>query len=150
MRAITVRPREAGSVRLDEREEPAPEAGPVLVAALAVGVCGTDREILEGHYGEAPPGRERLVLGHESLGRVLEAPPGAGIAKGDLVVGIVRKPDPVPCRACAAGEWDLCENGRYVEHGIKGLDGFAAERYRLPLSHAVRLDPALATTGVLI
>jgi glucose 1-dehydrogenase len=147
MRAITVRPREAGSVRL---EEPAPEAGPVLVAALAVGVCGTDREILEGHYGEAPPGRERLVLGHESLGRVLEAPPGAGIAKGDLVVGIVRKPDPVPCRACAAGEWDLCENGRYVEHGIKGLDGFAAERYRLPLSHAVRLDPALATTGVLI
>jgi threonine dehydrogenase-like Zn-dependent dehydrogenase len=45
--------------------------GSVLVEALAVGVCGTDVEIVEGKYW-APPGKTRLVLGHESLGRVLD------------------------------------------------------------------------------
>ena len=35
-------------------------------------MCGTDREIMDGEYGWAPPGEERLMLGHESLGRVLE------------------------------------------------------------------------------
>ena len=48
--------------------------GALLVEAIALGVCGTDREIIAGDYGEAPRRRERLILGHESLGRVLEAP----------------------------------------------------------------------------
>ncbi|HYG68121.1 MAG TPA: alcohol dehydrogenase catalytic domain-containing protein, partial [Anaeromyxobacteraceae bacterium] len=69
MRAITVEPGRAGSVRLEERDEPDAEAGPILVETLAVGVCGTDHEILAGGYGAPPPGRSRLVLGHESLGR---------------------------------------------------------------------------------
>ncbi|MGH2687451.1 MAG: hypothetical protein ACRDKW_01385 [Actinomycetota bacterium] len=43
----------------------------------------------------------------------------------------MRRPDPVPCPACAVGQWDMCRNGRYTEHGIEGLDGFAAERYTL-------------------
>ena len=55
------------------------------------------------------------VLGHESLGRVEEAPRGSGFAPGDLVVGVVRRPDPIPCPACAAGEWDMCRNGSYTE-----------------------------------
>jgi glucose 1-dehydrogenase len=150
MRAITLIPGVAGSARLEERDEPSPDAGPILVDALAVGVCGTDRNLLEGRYGTPPPGRERLVLGHESLGRVREAPEGAGLSPGDLVVGIVRRPDPVPCRSCAAGEWDMCENGGYVEHGIKELDGFAAERFRVPVGHAVRIEPHLARAGVLV
>jgi len=58
--------------------------------AVALGVCGTDREIVAGKYGSAPPGQERLVLGHESLGRVEEAPSGSGFERGDLAVGIVR------------------------------------------------------------
>jgi threonine dehydrogenase-like Zn-dependent dehydrogenase len=70
----------------------------VLVEAVAVGVCGTDVEIVEGKYGWAPPGKRRLVLGHESLGRVVDPGPSGGLKKGDLVVGIVRRPDPVPCR----------------------------------------------------
>ena len=40
------------------------------------------------------PDEERLVLGHESLGEVEAAPKGGGFAPGDLVVGIVRRPDP--------------------------------------------------------
>ena len=83
------------------------------------------------------------MLGHESLGEVIEAPPGSGFAAGDRVVGIVRRPDPVPCPACAAGEWDMCRNGRYTERGIKGLHGFGAERFRIEPEFAVKVDPAL-------
>ncbi len=150
MRAITVLPGVAHSARLDDIDEPATDAGRVLVRTLALGVCGTDREIVAGQYGEAPPSRERLVLGHESYGEVIEAPAGSGLAPGDRVAGIVRRPDPVPCPACAAGEWDMCANGHYTEHGIRGLDGFAAERFRTEPAFAVKLDPALGDLGVLI
>src|SRR5919201_5097049 len=149
MRAITVRPGEAGSVRLEDVAEPPPEDGPVLVETLAVGVCGTDLEIVAGEYGWPPPGRQRLVLGHESLGRVVAADDGA-LRPGDLVVGIVREPDRVPSESCAAGEWDMCRNGRYTEHGIKALDGFGAEWFRLAPEFVVRVDPALGQLGVLL
>jgi glucose 1-dehydrogenase len=150
MRAITVRPGQEGSLRVAEVPEPPPEAGAVLVQGIALGVCGTDREIAAGEYGWAPEGREELVLGHESLGRVLEAPPDTGLAEGDLVVGIVRRPDPVPCECCAAGRFDLCRNGRYTERGIKSIDGFGSERWRIEPDYAVRLDPRLERVGVLM
>jgi glucose 1-dehydrogenase len=150
MRAITVVPGKQGSARLDDVPEPDQGAGAVLVEALALGVCGTDLEITGGKYGWAPPGRERLVLGHESLGRVVEAPAGGELAAGDLVAGIVRQPDPVPCGNCAVGEWDMCRNGRYTEHGIKELDGFGSERWRIQPEFAVKVDPALDRLGVLM
>jgi threonine dehydrogenase-like Zn-dependent dehydrogenase len=145
-----VLPEQAGSARLDDIAEPPPEEGPVLVETLAVGICGTDLEIANGEYGWAPPGHQRLVLGHESLGRVVQAPEDGALKPGDLVVGIVRQPDPVPCESCAAGEWDMCRNGRYREHGIKELDGFMRERYRIDPRYTVKLDPSLARTGVLL
>ena len=150
MKAITVQPGVAGSVRLDEIAEPEQSEGAVLVQTLMVGVCGTDREIIEGAYGAAADGHQRLVLGHESLGRVIEAPSGSGLQRDDLVVGIVRRPDPVPCAWCAAGEWDMCRNGGYTEHGIKGLDGFARERYRAAPDSLVRIDATLGMRGVLL
>jgi threonine dehydrogenase-like Zn-dependent dehydrogenase len=148
LRAITVRPPNPNSIELRDVPEPPASEGGLLVEAIALGVCGTDREILEGDYGEAPPGHERLILGHESLGRVIEA--HDGFAKGDHVVGIVRAPDPVPCPACAAGQWDMCRNGLYTEHGIKGLNGFGAERWRIAPEFAVKVDPALGIHAVLL
>ena len=71
MKAITVEPKKPGSARFEEIPEPDEREGSVLVEAIAVGVCGTDVEITEGKYGWAPPGNARLVLGHESLGRVI-------------------------------------------------------------------------------
>ena len=72
---------------------------------------------------------------------MLEAPEECGFAPGDHVVGIVRHPDPVPCPACASGQWDMCRNGQYTEHGIKGLNGFGAERWRIAPEFAVKVDP---------
>jgi glucose 1-dehydrogenase len=150
MRAVTIQPSVPNSARLLDVPDPPPSEGTILVDALALGVCGTDHEIVAGHYGEAPPGHERLILGHESLGRVREAPTDSGFAIGDHIVGIVRQRDPVPCPACAAGEWDMCRNGQYTEHGIKGLNGFGAERFRIDPDYAVKVDKALGILGVLI
>jgi glucose 1-dehydrogenase len=150
MRAITVIPGMPGSVALTDMPEPPGEDGPVLVRTQAIGICGTDLEIINGDYGSAPPGEERLIIGHESLGRVIQAEPGSGFAAGDLVVGIVRRRDPVPCPACAAGDWDMCMNGRYTERGIMGRHGYASERYRIHPEHLVAVDPALGILAVLL
>jgi threonine dehydrogenase-like Zn-dependent dehydrogenase len=150
MRAITLDPGRPDSAELEEMPEPPPEEGEILVDGVALGICGTDAEIVRGEYGEAPPGSERLILGHESLGRVAEAPDDSGFAAGDLVVGIVRRPDPEPCPSCAAGEWDFCRNGGYTERGIKALHGYGSERWRIEPGFAVRLDPDLGLLGVLM
>jgi threonine dehydrogenase-like Zn-dependent dehydrogenase len=136
MKAITVEPLKAGSARLDDVPEPDIHYGSVLVEAIGVGICGTDAEISAGKYGWASPGKVRLVLGHESLGRVLDPGQTSGLKKGDLVVGIVRRPDPVPCPNCAVGEWDMCRNGRYTERGIKQIDGYMSERWRIEPEYA--------------
>jgi len=150
MRAIAVSPGVTNSARLEDVPPPPVSEGAILVRTLALGVCGTDREIIAGEYGWSPPGESRLVLGHESLGRVEQAPPQSGFASGDLVVGVVRRPDPVPCPACAAGEWDMCRNGRYAERGIKELHGYGAEQFRVEPEFAIRIDPALDSLGVLV
>jgi threonine dehydrogenase-like Zn-dependent dehydrogenase len=150
MRALTVIPLQAGSAAVVDMPEPVPGPGELLVDGIALGVCGTDREIMAGEYGWAPPGAERLVLGHESLGRVREAPVDSGFAPGDLVVGVVRRPDPEPCPACARGEFDFCRNGRYTERGIKELHGYGSERWTVEADYAVKLAPELEPVGMLM
>ena len=101
----------------------------VKLRMLEVGVCGTDKDICAFAYGTPPPGAERFVLGHESLGEVVEAGPGvADLRTGDLVVSTVRLPcSDAHCVLCRAGHYDFCMTGNYREHGIKGLDGFMTE-----------------------
>jgi glucose 1-dehydrogenase len=150
MRALTVAPGIANSARLDDIPEPPASDGAVLVRTLALGVCGTDRDIVAGDYGWPPPGQKRLVIGHESLGHVKEAPAGCGFKPGDLVVGIVRRPDPVPCPACAVGEWDMCRNGLYTERGIKERNGYGSDVFRIEPEFLIKLDPSLGMHGVLV
>ena len=150
MKAITLEPMQPGTAALEDVPEPALSDGSVLVEAIAVGVCGTDAEMVEGKYGWAPPGKKRLVLGHESLGRVIDAGAARGLKKGDLVVGIVRRPDPVPCPSCAVGEWDMCQNGQYTERGIKQIDGFMSERWRIEPEYAIKVDSSLGILGALL
>ena len=146
MRALTIKPsaNEGPSVR--ELPEPSRRQGELLVEGLLVGVCGTDREIMAGTYGEAPPGDDYLILGHEALGRVREADAGSPFLPGDHVVGIVRRPDPKPCACCAAGEWDMCLTGDYTERGIRGAHGYAAERYTLEADFAIKVPGSLGSS----
>ena len=150
MRALTIIPGKKGSAQLVDVPEPSADEGSIVVQTVCMGVCGTDVEIVNGDYGTAPPGQERLIIGHESLGRVLDVPAGFDLAPGDLVVGIVRRPDPVPCGNCAVGEWDMCRNGLYTERGIKQRHGFGAERFRLEPEFAIKVDSTLHEVGVLL
>src|SRR5436190_17563309 len=108
MKAMAIVPGRPDSAGVVEVPEPPASDGPLLVRTRLVGMCGTDVEIAVDGYGVPPPGKERLVLGHESLGEVLKAPENSAFAPGDLLVGVVRRPDPAPCPACAADEWDMC------------------------------------------
>jgi threonine dehydrogenase-like Zn-dependent dehydrogenase len=150
MRAMTVVPGRPGTAGVDDVPDPGLHEGTLLVQALRLGVCGTDREIAEGVYGESPPAEQKLIVGHEALGEVLEAPADSGFAPGDLVAGIVRRPDPAPCLACAAGAWDMCRNALFAERGIVRQNGYGSERWRVEPEFAVAIPTALGELGVLL
>jgi glucose 1-dehydrogenase len=150
LRAIAIVPGRPESAGVIELPEPPASDGSLLVRTLLIGMCGTDREISFDGYGAPPPGEERLVLGHESLAEVIDAPGHSGFARGDLVSGVVRRPDPLPCPACAADEWDMCRTGGFVELGIKERHGYGSERFRVDPRFAVRLAPSLGDLGVLL
>ncbi len=144
MQALVVEPGTPRSTRVEHVTEPSGEG--VLLRVLEVGVCGTDREIDEGHFGVAPEGTRSLVLGHEALA-VVERD-GHGLAKGDLVCATVRR-SCGRCRACAEDSPDACSTGDYVERGITRLDGFARELVVEDPGQLVRIPPALGRRGVL-
>jgi glucose 1-dehydrogenase len=150
MKAIAIVPGRPETAGLIDLPEPPASDGSVLVRTRSIGICGTDAEIAIDGIGVPPPGEERLVLGHESLGEVMEAPGDSNLSPGDLVVGVVRRPDPLPCPACAADEWDMCQTGGFVERGILGYHGYGSERFRIDPRFAVRLDPELGDLGVLL
>ena len=149
MQALTVIPGVAGSVAIEDMPEPAEAEGPILVESVAVGMCATDSVIASGNWGEPPEGEARMIIGHESLGRVIEAPAATGLARGDFVAGVVRMPGTNPCAACASDEWDMCHDGRHVERGITGSHGFASTRWRGHPDFVVPVPASLGATGVL-
>lgn len=148
MKAVSLVPRQPGSARCLEIEPLPRRPGEVEVRTLAVGVCGTDQEILAGLYGEAPAGADRLVLGHEACG-VVERGAG-GLRAGDLVVPMVRRPCSERCWNCRGGEQDMCLTGNYRERGIRGLHGFMTERFTESPAYLVRLPRALRPVAVLM
>ncbi len=115
-----------------------------------------DRGIAAGQYGEAPPGHDRLIVGHEALGRVEDegaeagAPPAAPPAAGSLVVPTVRRSCPEGCRPCRLGQCDFCTTGDFRERGIKGVDGFLAERFIERRDQLVVVPEELADVAVLL
>ncbi len=146
MRALVTTPGVDGATAVAPMADPRPAGDEVLVRPVEVGVCGTDREIAHGWFGIAPAGEERLILGHELLGRVERD--GQGFARGDLVTATVRR-SCGHCHACAEGAPDACATGDYAEHGITRLHGFAAELAVVPAEHVVAVPEALGRLGVL-
>jgi threonine dehydrogenase-like Zn-dependent dehydrogenase len=150
VKACTVKPGDLSTAGVEEIGEPPETDGSVEVDGLYVGICGTDLEVSKEGYGKPPEGHERIVLFHESLGRVRNAPDDSGLAAGDLVAGVVRRPDPVPCEPCGKDEWDFCRNGQFTERGISGRDGYGSQRWRIDPKFAIKLDASLGHLGVLL
>jgi len=153
MRAVAVFPSKK-SLRVVDIPKPELDKGAtgVLVRMREVGLCGTDREISSFEYGTPPPGSDRLVLGHESLGEVVEV--GCGIHSlrpGDLVVAMVRRPCSHPeCLPCRAERSDFCITGDFTERGIKQADGFLTEYVLDDEQYLVKVPEPLADVAVLI
>jgi glucose 1-dehydrogenase len=152
MKAVVVR-------HTDRRLEVVERATPTLdsrtsvrLRVLDVGVCGTDAEICEFHYGgTAPAGEDHLVVGHEALGEVVEVGAGVtGLRPGDLAVPMVRRPCSLSeCPACRSGHPDFCVTGKYTERGITGAHGFLAEEIVEDERYLIAVPAELRGVGVL-
>lgn len=120
MRAMVL---EAPGRPLHRRELPVPRPGPgqVLIRVQACGVCRTDLHIADG---DLPQPKLPLVLGHQIVGRLAQAGPGANrFAPGEpLGVPWLGYTDGV-CRYCRRGQENLCENARFTGYTLDG--GFA-------------------------
>jgi threonine dehydrogenase-like Zn-dependent dehydrogenase len=152
MKSIAVVPK-SRELRILEEPEPRLETPTqVRLRMLDVGVCGTDREICAFEYGTPPPGRDHLVLGHESLGEVAEVGPAVTrVRPGDLVVPTVRRPClHAHCSACRGGRADFCFTGDYRERGIKELPGFMSEVVVEEEQHLNAVPRALRDVAVLV
>lgn len=151
MKAVVVTPGEKNSARLEEVEEPKVGEHQLLVKVLQVGIDGTDLEINEGLYGEPPPGKSGLIIGHEAVGEVVGVGPVVEeIKEGDLVVPTVRRPCPVGCLNCKADEPDSCLLHNYSERGIKGYDGYLCEYFVEFEKNLLKIELGEKLIGVLI
>lgn len=152
MKAVAVTPatKSIGIISHDEPRITRPTD--IKVRMIEVGVCGTDKEIAHFDYGTPPPDSPNLIIGHESLGEVVET--GAevkDIKTGDLVVIMVRRPCAQPrCVACRAGRQDFCFTGEYTERGIKGQHGFMTECIVDDERYMIVVPPELRSIGVLV
>jgi threonine dehydrogenase-like Zn-dependent dehydrogenase len=160
MRAVAVHPGQPNTVHL--RDVPAPrladqphphvcripEGRAVLVRTLQIGVDATDREINEALYGNAPPGGDHLVIGHESFGQVVEVGDRVTeVRPGDYVSCTVRRPggsihDKI-------GRNDLTGEPVYYERGINLCHGFMAESFVDDAEYIVKVPQGLKHLGVL-
>lgn len=144
-----------GDLELVQRPPGSAARGELLVAPIAVGVCGTDIELVDGQVDGAFV-HYPLVLGHEWCGTVTAVPPagpGPGIAPPqDVAVGervVVEGIVPCwHCASCVTGATNLCET--YDEIGFT-RDGAAADEIVVPARLAHRL-PATSEVedGVLV
>jgi threonine dehydrogenase-like Zn-dependent dehydrogenase len=129
MKAIAVYPDQREVKLIDHPAPSLSSPTDVKLRMIEVGICGTDKEICAFEYGTPPDGSDYLVIGHESLGEVVEV--GSGVKRlkrGDLVVPMVRRPCPHPeCLACREDRQDFCYTGDFTERGIKQRHGYMTE-----------------------
>lgn len=154
MKAIRVKQLRQGNptIQLEDVKNPViSHPQEVIVKVLAVGLDGTDKEILQEKYGVPPEGEDDLTTGHESLGVVAEAGAESGFQPGDLVTAIVRRPcRNQSCVNCRNGHSDFCQTGEFVERGIKGAHGFLSEYYLEEGRYLVQVPKELLKHGVLV
>lgn len=153
MQALAVLPGQPGSAHLRQVPRPSLEEIPngrgVLVKVLRVGVDGTDKEINAAEYGQAPPGDDYLIIGHEGFGRVeAVGPKVTELAVGDHVVATVRRPG--TSLYDLIGTNDMTTDDIYFERGINLRHGYLAEYYVDDAEFIVKIPQGLKEIGVLL
>ena len=126
-----------------------PNGRGVLVRVLRVGVDGTDKEINAAEYGQAPPGDDYLIIGHEGFGRVEAV--GSKVTElvvGDYVVATVRRPG--TSLYDLIGTNDMTTDETYFERGINLRHGYLAEYYVDDVEFIVKIPQGLKQIGVLL
>jgi glucose 1-dehydrogenase len=160
MKAVAVLPGKPNSVHLRDIPVPnltdqpqphvcrIPEGRAVLVKVLQVGVDATDREINEAQYGNAPPGGEHLVIGHESFGRVVAVGEKVTeVVPGDYVSCTVRRPG--GSLYDLIGRNDITSEEVYYERGINLCHGYLTETFVDDADYIVKVPQNLKHLGVL-
>ena len=108
-------------LRMEERPDPAPAAGELLVHVEACAVCRTDLHVVDG---ELPQARLPVVPGHEIVGRVLRVGDGVGAWRIGQRVGIPWLGHTCGhCSYCLAHRENLCDEPVFTGYGRDG--GFA-------------------------
>src|ERR1044071_8516838 len=153
MKAIAIKPGLPNTVHLTELPAPnvadIPNGRGVLVRVLRVGVDGTDKEINAAEYGQAPPGYDFLIIGHESFGQVEAV--GANVTEvkpGDYVVATVRRPG--GSIYDLIGTNDMTTDDTYFERGINLRHGYLSEYYVDDAQFIVKIPQGLKDVGVLL
>jgi threonine dehydrogenase-like Zn-dependent dehydrogenase len=149
MKAIALVPGTANLSLADLLEPSIAAPDDIKLKVLQVGICGTDREEVSGGRAEAPPGRTKLIIGHEMLGQVVATGSEVtSVQPGDYAVFSVRR-GCGRCPACAVNRSDLCYTGDYTERGIKGRDGYQTEYVVDKEQYVVKIPEGLTSIGVL-
>ena len=121
MRAIAVLPGKPNSIHLAELPKPSVYEIP---NGRGVGASIADKEINAAEYGQAPPGYDFLVIGHECFGRVLEVGPNfTEFVPGDYVVPTVRRPGGSFYNQI--GQYDMTSEDIYHEGGSTFATGIS-------------------------
>jgi len=122
----------------------------IILETLQVGICGTDRAEISGGRVIPENGKSELIIGHEMIGRVIETGSRVSSTKpGDFGLFTVRR-GCRKCYPCNNGRSDFCETGDYIEHGIKGLDGFQAEYVIDDEEYFINVPAEISSIGVLV
>jgi len=151
LKAVAIIPGKKGSLRLIDVPKPEVKDYEILVEVKQVGVCGTDFELYEGLYGEPPENSPYLIIGHESVAKIVETGEHVqGFYPGDYVVCSVRRPCPENCLNCRNGEFDMCLTGNYKERGIKGVHGFMSEYYSDTQEYFIKVPDEIEDLGVFV
>lgn len=149
MKAISIKPHTTDVALGDIREPTISAPDEVKVKIISVGICGTDREEVMGGRADAPPHRERLVIGHEMFGQVVQIGGAVKKAKpGDYGVFMVRR-GCGECAACKNDRSDMCYTGRYTERGIKAADGYQCQYVSDKEKFFVKTPASIKQIGVL-
>ena len=122
-------------IAVEERPDPQPTPGEVVVEVIATGICGSDFHGYSGENGRRHPGQ---VMGHETVGRIGEL--GAEVA--GLELGQLVTVNPVmschACPVCLAGQEHWCRQ-RVVLGVAPEISAAFADRVAVPATNIVAL-----------